>query len=296
MVARSGLLLAALCATLVLNRVSLLAARQKIDDLSTAGVDLVYVPDQTSTRLLFLGYDQAAADVVWLQSIQYLGTRINDRQQKWLKAFVDRVIELDPRFRTVYMWAGAMMIYSRTFTNPNIRLSNSFYEQAMERYPDDYEPAYRLGLNYYVELHAKNPAEKRRFQELGLSYLERAANAGNAPPQIRRLVAGISSKLGRKDLQCMYLTEAMLSATMPAIRERLKVRLKRADCSILNDSTHGLAAFSDRWKASFPYVDAALYGVMGEPAREPVPDVDWHKLAGGVDLSALTTDGLQEPP
>ena len=89
----------------------------------------------------------------------------------WLEYFLNQIVELDPDFTKVYHWAGANVLYGRRFTNENVHRSNRYYELALKRNPDDFEAAYRLGLNHYVELKSDDAEEAQKNREMGLAYL-----------------------------------------------------------------------------------------------------------------------------
>ncbi len=200
--ARVILVLAALSTLIILNLSSRTQARQLRDNAVFAMQgEVLYVPDRRQLRLMTLGYDQTAADLVWVRTLEYFASHFKgDRRYPWLEHFLEQIISLDPDFTKVYHWAGANVLYGRRFTNENVERSNHFYALALKRDPDDFEAAYRLGLNYYVELKSDDSEQRRKWREQGLSYLERAANTPGAPTRVRNLVASISSRLGNKKI------------------------------------------------------------------------------------------------
>jgi hypothetical protein len=249
------------------------------------GAEVVFVPDKRLSRIMGLGYDQAAADLLWLRTLSYFSKRfVHSRKYSWLEHFVHQIIDLDPYFRKVYHWAGASVLYGRRFTNENVLLSNRIYERAMAQFPDDYEPAYRIGLNYYVEMKSPDKAELRRYREQGLAYLERAANSPHAPELIRNFVASISSKLGKTQLARQYLIDMYMATTDPDMREGLKDRIAALDKKSGAQSMEVAAAFHEAWKANYPYVTPSIYALMGEPAQRTAPDRSWRDLVPDVDL------------
>lgn len=275
-------------ALVVFNRSARLSAIDiRVSGGLARGPEVVFVPDQRLSRIMGLGYDQAAADLLWLRTIGYFSKRfLHSRKYAWLEYFVEQLLVLDPHFRKAYHWAGASVLYGRRFTNKNVRLSNRFYELAMHQFPEDYEPAYRLGLNYYFELKSSDPKERQRFKEQGLAYLEQAANAPNAPDLVRNFVASASSKLGKKQLARQYLIDLYLEASDPGVRESLKARITALDEASGAQSAEVATAFQDAWQGTYPYVTASIYALMGEPGARDVPDRAWRDLVPDVDLQA----------
>ncbi len=279
--ARVLLTCSALMTLAVLHFAHLDEAQRALDETSfVRAAEVLYVPDRRVSRLLTLGYDQAAADLLWLRTLDYFAHHFTtDRRYEWLEHFINQILVLDPRFRKVYHWAGANVLYGRTFTNENVRLSNRFYELALVRFPDDYEAAYRLGLNYYVELRSEDPEEARRNKEKGLSYLEMAANMPGAPHRMRNLVASISRRLGKTQLAIQYILDLLVQETDPLARAGLKTRIARLQASNdAGDLAEAAHAFSGAHKQTFPYASDLLFIHLGEPADRRWQDVSWRTL------------------
>lgn len=283
----SLILVAGLVTLVGVNRMALVTAHDvRASNSIVQNAEVLFVPDTRLSRMITLGYDQAAADLLWLRTLGYFARHFSgSREYAWLEHFVEQIIELDPNFRKVYYWAGASVLYGRQFINKNVLLSNTFYEKAIERFPDDYEAAYRLGLNYYVELKSADPDESLRFREKGLSYLERAANAPNAPPEVVNLTASISKKLGKSQLARQYLVDLYIGTQDPIQREGLKARLDALDAQSKDGAADAAVRFRDAWQATFPYVPPPIYGLLGEPTTRTLPDRPWRELLPDVDLS-----------
>lgn len=286
----AALLVACSLLTLVIvNRLYLVEARTaRAESVVIATGEVLYVPDVRTSRIVGLGYDQAMADLLWIRTLGYFAQHFtSDREYRWLEHFIEQIIELDPKFRKVYHWAGANVLYGRRFTNSNVRLSNRFYKQALDRFPDDYEAAYRLGLNYYIEMNAKDAEEKRVFKEIGLSYLEMAANRPKAPARIRSLVASISGKLGKQQVAMQYLIDLYLQATDERTKLELKARMDALRDELGGDDAllEAAKAFEAKRTRLVPYVPTAMFALMGEPDSAEQPDVDWRTLLPDVNLS-----------
>lgn len=247
--------------------------------------EVVYVPDRRQLRLMTLGYDQTAADIVWIRTLEYFAAHFkSDRKYPWLEYFLEQIISLDPDFSKVYHWAGANVLYGRRFTNDNVMRSNRFYELALENSPDDFEAAYRLGLNYYVELRSEDPEQQRKWREKGLSYLERAANTPGAPARVGNLVAAISKKLGKGQLALQYLIDLYVQTSDEETRATLKARIDQLKAEGRSAIASEALEFEANRKDAYPYVNASMYGLLGEPDRVTVGDIYWRDLLKDVDL------------
>lgn len=278
-------------ATLGLYLNALVGAREEhANETLVETAETLYVADNRTMELLFLGHRGAAADVVWLRALDYFARHFTgDRRYPWLVHFVDQIIELDQRFRRVYHWAGASVLYGQRFTNENIRLSSRFYEAALKQFPEDYEAAFRLGMNYYVEMHADSPEEARRYKELGAQYLEQAANLPGATENIRNLVASVYSKLGRTELAVQSLLFMLENTEDPKQRDDIQLRLERvrgtSDAASLAEAA---AAAEKRRKDTFDYLPPALFLVVDGGGRGTstggVPDRSWREMIPDVSV------------
>ncbi len=280
-VARYALGALAFATLLVHNRLALVSARvERSNSVVIETAELLYVPRKEMTSALFLGYDQAAADITWLRTTEYFGRHfIGDRQYAWLEHFVDLILELDPRFRRVYHWAGTNVLYGRRFTNANVELSNRYYLKALEQFPTDWEAPYRLGMNYYVEMTSPDPDERARFRETGVQYLEMAANMPNAPDFLGRLVASLYRNLGKDEVALQYYIELMAETDDPAKREALRERMAQLGGAVDADAIAAAAAADDkRHKRTFPYAPRGLFLLVDRPDGDAVPDVSWRSL------------------
>lgn len=297
--ARWVLILAVALTAVALNRWMLVGARQARDASSIAETaEVLYVPDTRLVRLMTLGYEQAAADLMWVRTLEYFARHfVTDRNYRWLEHFLDQIIELDPKFDKVYHWAGASVLYGRRFTSENIALSNRFYQLALAADPDDYEAAYRIGLNHYIEMpgalmrEGADAAAQAREREIGLEYLERAANIPGAPERMRQLVASISNRLGKQQLALQYLVDLYIQTDDPERKAELRARieeLRTAGGSA--EFAEAATRFEAAWKQSYPYVPPTVFALMGEPDGSATRDVDWRRLLPDVALDSARED------
>ena len=278
---RIALILTLLVSSLIVNQSSLLAAREQKDNAAFAAEsEIIYVPDLRQMRLMTLGYNQAAADILWLRTLEYFALHFrSDRRYPWLEFFLEQIVALDPGFTKVYHWAGVNVLYGRRFTNENVERSNHFYELALKQNPDDFEAAYRIGFNHYFEMHSKDKDIERQFREKGLSYFERTANTPGAPERVRKLIAAVSSKLGKHQLSLQYLLDMYMQSTDPEQKESLRARINTLKKTLGTSATADEALeFTKNWKSMFPYVPPSMYAILGEPDDTESGDIHWAEL------------------
>lgn len=231
----------------------------------TAADEVMMLSQIEVTRLLTLGYDQVAADFQWLRAIQYFATHlVSDRRYPFLEPLVEQIFTLDPNFKEPYFWAGSSVLYGQKITPERVYRANKIYERAMARFPDDYEPPYRLGMNYYTELRSEDDRQRAHDQSIGLSYLQRAANAPNAPSTIRALVRGIAQRMGRDEVLFHALTDELIHTKDPKRKAQLEERLFKVTARLSSSGElRGLverAEQQERWRQErFPYLAPLIF-------------------------------------
>ena len=274
---------------LVLSQTFLQAARLQMHKESILNqTEVVYVPAEAQSRLIYLGYDQAAADVLWIRSINYFARHfIGDREYPWLSHFIDQVITFDPKFHDAYLWAGSSLLYGRMLSNEVVREANVYYERALKVFPNDHESAYRLGMNYHAEMQSEDKTERAEFRRKGLYYLELAANMPDAPNRITELVAALNLKYGSDQLAIQYLTDLYLRTDDEKERARLEIRLSALQKeSGLGSQSHLLEKFRTDWLRELPYANRIFYGLLKSKLTHK--HETWHQYLDIVDLSNAT--------
>lgn len=275
--------LVALCASASLEA---RMTRSSMGHTRGAADEVVLLSRVEVTRLLTFGYNMAAADVMWMRAIQYFARHIiSDRRFPWLEAFVEQLLTLDPQFRDAYFWAGTCVLYSGEITPARVHRANAFYQAAMERFPEDYEAPYRLGINLYSELRSEDPDQRARDQRRGLAYLERAARARNAPESVRGLVRGIANKLQDDEVLFYALADELARASDPELRSTLEARigelLRRMERSGELQRSLEASARQERERLEVaPYLDPLDFEQL---SREPPRPLSWREL-GSIEV------------
>lgn len=271
------------------------ASALRADAAVVESVETLYVSDDRTLRLMFLGYDMAAADLLWLRTVDYFGRHFTtDRRYPWLQHFVEQILRLDPQFRKVYHWAGANVLYGQRFTNETVMNSTYFYERALEAFPDDNEAAFRIGINYYVELRSEDRDVAQSYRNKGVQYLEMAANMPGAPERLRTLVVALYSRLGKNELAIQALLDLLQNTDdrtqRAGILEHLRKYEGQTDMVAL---TRDADAFDARWKKRLPYVSRTFYLLLDATSDAPNLDVPLATLMP--DVAADFGSAIEEP-
>jgi hypothetical protein len=193
------------------------------------------LPEPRALQVIGLGHDEMMADLVWLRALSYFaGQFVGDRDFRWLDRYIETVIALDPNFRMIYEWAGAVVISgAEAITNERVHVANRFLEMGRQRYPDDWRLNFMLGCNYRFELRPANEEQEQAWRLLGGTYLRRAAELPDAPAWLSLTALRTLERYGADDeavqrgIQAFLAARGQLSASLRAELE-LHARHPRA--------------------------------------------------------------------
>ena len=184
------------------------------------------VPAPETLRWAALGHNEAMADLVWLNALSFFGAyRHLDPGVNWLDPHIEAVAALDPRFRIVYEWAGAVIMYGGTIDRESVMASNRFLERGVERFPLDWSIRFMLGANYAFELVGTTPEEHEEFRRIGAEHIAIAASLPNAPPALRLATSSMMRRRAGWTEQARVARDAYLS-TPPANAVSMRVSVE----------------------------------------------------------------------
>lgn len=212
------------------------------------------VPSPDALRLLALGHDEAAAAIVWLNALSFYGEYYHlDTDVRWLDPHIEAVIQLDPRFRIAFEWAGSVIMYGGEINNESILAANRFLARGVQQFPYDWVLRLMLGVNYAFELIPSTPEEREEWRRFGAEQIAIAAGLPNAPPSLRVTAASMMRRLAAwsdrvRNLEEVYLTtapanartlRAHLEASLSAEEALALVAQRQLTRELANNSTWG---------------------------------------------------------
>lgn len=108
--------------------------------------ELLYLPSGNMLTIISLGFDQVAADILYIKMIDYFSTHLmTDHTYTWLYHMADLITTLDPQFRFPYIFAGLMLnLEGGQFDN-----ARKILTKGAQVFPDDWYFSFALGLNYF---------------------------------------------------------------------------------------------------------------------------------------------------
>lgn len=190
---------------------------------SQSSPDLFYIPDSQYIRLFVLGYDNLAADIIFVKTVLYFADQfLGARDYAYLERLLYIVADLDPIFERAYLWGGSVLMYNgQWITKRSIEQSTKFLEYGWKKikgYPEEYRHdgeywriPLMIGFNYAIELHDIKK---------GIPYIEEVSRIENAPSIYRTWVSTLYRKSGDEEKAARALEREL-------IVENLKTTMKQ---------------------------------------------------------------------
>jgi hypothetical protein len=139
--------------------------------------ELMYFPSGRFMSAVTVGYDNLAADLVWLRAIQYYGEhRVTDLKFEYLGHILDILTTLDSRFVDGYTFGSLLL--ADDAKEPGRALD--LLDKGMRNNPDDWRIPFTKGFVYYVFL--------RDFFKAG-KYFEVSSRIEGAPDMAARFAS-----------------------------------------------------------------------------------------------------------
>lgn len=167
----------------------------------------LFLPPPEALRVASLGFNNVAADVIWLLTIQYIGGHIlSDRNIPELFRLIDTVVTLDPHFVEAYTLGALFMNYS----GGNVPGAIALLERGARANPTRWEPPHDLARTYYLDL--------KDYQK-ALRWFEVTDRMPGCPHYVPRFIARLYAATGQRET-ALELWQAMRdSATSDWVRE-----------------------------------------------------------------------------
>jgi hypothetical protein len=146
--------------------------------------ELMYFPSGRFMSAVTVGYDNLAADLVWLRAIQYYGEqRLTDLKFDYLGHIFDILTTLDKRFVNAYTFGSLLL--ADDANEPERALD--LLDKGMRNNPHDWRIPFTKGFIYYVFL--------RDFCKAG-SYFRMSSALEDAPDMAARFASFAFQKGG----------------------------------------------------------------------------------------------------
>lgn len=157
--------------------------------------ELALFPTGSWVRPLAFGRTHLAADLTWLEAIQYYGKhRETDRRYPYTRTLFETLTRLDPRFENAYVF-GALILAE---DSGNLEAALALLKRGIRENPESWLLVFEYGFTLY--LHGNDP-------EGAAVYFERASRMAGAPDWVKRLAAYSAKKAGRREMAIRLWSE-----------------------------------------------------------------------------------------
>lgn len=239
-----------------------------------AAQDAFNLPPSSILRASTFGYNELAADMVWVQTINYFTNQLfKSKEMLHLKKYLDTIIALDNQFKEVYIFGPSMLLSLRglKYTNREVLAGIDILKQGVKAFPEDWSFPKMIGSYYLFELKSEDKAEKDRFQRTGAEWIRRAALLGAREAWLTSLAAKVLSQQGQRELAIRHLQEMYMTTQNDEVRREIMMRLKALkEEQLASDLSNAGKQFVNKFKVSpLNYLPADLY-ILLDPQQPKV--------------------------
>lgn len=199
--------------------------------------ELMYFPSGKFMGAVTVGYDNLAADFVWLRAIQYYGEhRLTDAKYEYLDHILDILTTLDPRFVDAYTFGSLLLTDDAKEPGRALKL----LDKGMRSNPEDWRLPFTKGFIYYVFL---------RDYFKGARYFEIASRLENAPDMAARF-ASFAYQRGGDRVTAVNMWSELYTRSKNELERVIALRyIKKLISEILDDK---VAAYRAKY-GRYPY-------------------------------------------
>lgn len=177
--------------------------------------DNLYLPSGKFVEQVSLGYQQIAADMVWLSAIQYYGGyRQEEHDLAYFAGLLDIVTDLDRNFIFPYTFGAVILSQDMKAFSSAVELLH----KGMEHNPRSWELPFELGFLSYVDA---------RDNAMAARYFELAARMPGGGDRARRFAAFVYSEAGHTTNSLRMWQQLLEETDEPYMRELAERYIKR---------------------------------------------------------------------
>jgi hypothetical protein len=180
---------------------------------SVAG-EFRYLPKGDYLKVAVLGYDQLAADLLWLKAIQVMGEKkIVQLDTEWLYQVLDVITTLDPKFDYIYQLGS---VYLSMLAN-RADLAVQLLEKGVVDNPEVWQLHFYLGFNQFYFLgHFKEAADA----------MAKAAALPGRPNFVPLLASRLYAHAEEPELALVFLEQMYQLSKDDQVRAQLRARMQ----------------------------------------------------------------------
>jgi tetratricopeptide (TPR) repeat protein len=169
-------------------------------------VEPIFFPRVEILRPALLGFTSLAADLTWIRTVQYFGTRLEIKERfPQLYQLVDMTTSLDPHFLDAYLYGGLFLVIAKQYPN-----AIAIYEKGIAANPNAWQLPHDLGRLYYLEL--RDYKQATRWWEI-------TDRLSGRPEYIPRFLIRLQARSGHLETALMLWQQMLEHSANEAVRE-----------------------------------------------------------------------------
>ena len=176
--------------------------------------EFVTLPRGEYLKPAVIGYEQLAADIIWLQTIQVIGEdTVTPNGYDWIYHALDVVTTLDPKFAYAYQLGGVTL----SVLGKAPEKSNMLLLKGMKENPDVWQIPFYIGFNNFFYLNDYGRAAE---------YMAKASELPGHPAYLPKLAARLYVQAGDPDVALDFLLRMYKETADEKVRATLGERIK----------------------------------------------------------------------
>src|SRR3990170_3187390 len=190
--------------------------------------EFVTLPKGEYLKPAVMGYEQLAADIIWLRAIQVIGEdTVTPNGYDWIYHALDVVTTLDPKFAYAYQLGGVTL----SVLGKAPEKSNLLLIKGMRENPDVWQIPFYIGFNNFFYLNDYKTAAE---------YMAKASGLPGHPAYLPKLAARLYVQAGDPDVALEFLTrfykETDDEKVKLALEQRIKEVIVERDATFLEEA------------------------------------------------------------
>ena len=110
-------------------------------------MELQYLPNSKSLKLISLGYRNLASDILWFKTVQYYGGyRLGKNSLRLFRHLINVITDLDPQFTFAYQLGAVIMAEDMNEFDEGRKILH----KGIKNNPDNWRLTFELGFLYYI--------------------------------------------------------------------------------------------------------------------------------------------------
>lgn len=226
-------------------------------DVELATDHFMFLPKGEFIKPVVMGYDQLAADLIWLQAIQVIGEKtVTPDGYQWIYHALDVVTTLDPEFAYAYQLGGVVLsVLAKTPDK-----SNELLLKGMKENPHIWQIPFYVGFNHFFYMKDYKKAAE---------YMAKASELPGHPEYLPRLAAKLYVQAGDPTVALEFLMRMHHDSNDEKVRAGLEERIRdvivERDAGYLEDAVK-------RYKETYKRHPVQLIELVDQGIIKSIPE------------------------